>query len=616
MNPKVEGFIDGTPDRRAEAREYIMEQIKAHRYILCYYKKHLNALTVTCRIPNEILAIIFRQVVDAEVAENILDSEWIPSISHVCSHWREVALSTPALWSTLHLDYPAWAPEMLRRSKDVALSVKSYGTLYEQAYYILHQILTSHLHRVKHLSLINDEEYMYNSYPPTRDGKPVSRKQFQELMRLLVQHSVSGPLKLEWLAIATDSIEPPHSLGPRIQSKFPDSIIRASPSLKHLQLHGFELNYGLRHKFDNLEKLILNSLPDQFKPLLFQLLPFLSQMPRLQTFVIDEISPAEGVLPSDNDRIHLKYLTEISVCCRSPTILDSFFAHVKFPKDGVVCLRSDLYIETQDMGEVVDRSSMSLRNLGRQMDQATDGLVSRLAISMHSFDCWKSAVDSPVLRFQCGGMAIIAPLLICMLQDIRLDQLVTLELEAPSNPGMTDVLSLLDNLPRITELKVYREASAYAIKSLCRGYDNRVNIQTGPADSQPGFPALTTLILKGWKFEETYNYPWPQARTIEALLYCAKIRTLARRPIKVLRIQRCTACAEEFIPRLKEFIEDVIQTDDTSSDEDEDEDEGEDEGEDEDEGKDASHDTEDEEGVGEEEEDASEEEAGGDEDEV
>ncbi|KAG6813180.1 hypothetical protein H0H92_013300 [Tricholoma furcatifolium] len=555
MNPKVEGLIDGIPDRKAEAREYIQEQIKAHRYILCYYKRRLNALAVTCRIPNEILASTFRQLVDAEVADDSL--EWIRSISHVCSHWREVALSTPALWSTLRLDYPAWAPEMLRRSKGVALSVKSCGNFSTEAYDVFCQILSFHLHRVKVLNLINDR-------PPTRNNKPISLKQFRELMQLLVQHTVSGPWQFEWLAIDLRSIEPP-SMEPHTYPRFPDSILTASPSLKHLQLRGFELNYELLPNFDSLETLVLNSYPDQPTPPIVQLLHFLSQTPRLQTIVINEISSDEDVLPLDTDRIHLKCLTEISVCCQSVTILDSFFAHVKFPKDGVLCLSSDLYIETEDMGEVVDQSSMSLRNLGRQLDEATDGLVSRLAISMHSFDCWKSAVDWPVLRFQCGGMAIIAPLLICMLQGIRLDQLVTLELEAPSNPGVTDVLTLLDNLPRITELKVDQENSGYAMRSLCRGYGD-LSVQTVPglADSQPAFPALTTLILDRWNFEETYSYPWTQARAIDALLYCARIRAEANRPIQVLRIESCTGFTEEDIPLLRDFFDNVIHTYDTS----------------------------------------------------
>ncbi|KAG6810068.1 hypothetical protein H0H92_013502 [Tricholoma furcatifolium] len=62
MNPKVEGAIGSTPERMGEARGYIEEQIKAHQTIIRYYKRRLNALSITCRIPIEILGTILFQV--------------------------------------------------------------------------------------------------------------------------------------------------------------------------------------------------------------------------------------------------------------------------------------------------------------------------------------------------------------------------------------------------------------------------------------------------------------------------------------------------------------------------------------------------------------------------
>ncbi|KAG6808264.1 hypothetical protein H0H92_004701 [Tricholoma furcatifolium] len=139
-DPKVEGtFI--TSESRAKAHEYIKEQIKSYESIIRYYKNRQNTLTITCRIPPEVLACIFRYFVKDAVGDNADPDthskkiDWIRAVSHICSHWREVALSTPSLWSTIDLGYaPAFALEMLQRSKNVPLSVINAGDVSRKAF--------------------------------------------------------------------------------------------------------------------------------------------------------------------------------------------------------------------------------------------------------------------------------------------------------------------------------------------------------------------------------------------------------------------------------------------------------------------------------------------------
>ncbi len=88
-----------------------------------------NALTLTCRIPTEILVEIFLHyqrscfyfpVEDEEKHSALCGTslEWVPAVAHVCRHWRTVAHEHPRLWSNvvLHMGR-AWAQRMLALSK-------------------------------------------------------------------------------------------------------------------------------------------------------------------------------------------------------------------------------------------------------------------------------------------------------------------------------------------------------------------------------------------------------------------------------------------------------------------------------------------------------------------
>ena len=66
---------------------------------------HRSALSVVRRLPNDILRLIFLAVVEDVKPRDRLDTKagaW--SVSRVCARWRDVALSTPSLWSTIYLE--------------------------------------------------------------------------------------------------------------------------------------------------------------------------------------------------------------------------------------------------------------------------------------------------------------------------------------------------------------------------------------------------------------------------------------------------------------------------------------------------------------------------------
>ncbi|KDQ51401.1 hypothetical protein JAAARDRAFT_84031, partial [Jaapia argillacea MUCL 33604] len=81
-----------------------------------------NSLMPISCLPPEVLANIFVQYA-AQInlrSPSIslgCSTDWWIAVTYVCRHWREVALATPRLWSSLSFQRPKWVPEMIIRSR-------------------------------------------------------------------------------------------------------------------------------------------------------------------------------------------------------------------------------------------------------------------------------------------------------------------------------------------------------------------------------------------------------------------------------------------------------------------------------------------------------------------
>ncbi|KAG1750796.1 hypothetical protein EDB19DRAFT_1351729 [Suillus lakei] len=104
------------------------------------------------RLPYEILVIIF-QYFEEDERLNGYGNDDVPAcvtVTHVCRHWRKVALECTTLWSFISSASPLWLDVMLERSKDAPLVVTyTIPILLEDC---LEKVL-SHLPRIKHLEL-------------------------------------------------------------------------------------------------------------------------------------------------------------------------------------------------------------------------------------------------------------------------------------------------------------------------------------------------------------------------------------------------------------------------------------------------------------------------------
>ncbi|KAG6830967.1 hypothetical protein H0H92_013679 [Tricholoma furcatifolium] len=591
MNPFVDLKVEGpialsTAASRAEALKYIEEQIRVYTSIMNYYKSRHNSFTITCRIPSEILAIIFGQVVDdahqecwgpglGKQSQRRPSFSWIGRISHVCSHWREVALSTPDLWSTIQISYQAkWALEtLLNRSRDVELSLIMWDSVH------LEEVLGSHLPRIKNLN-----------------ADQISLEGIHVLSRLLGERrDASTHLKMERLEMS--------SYAWAVQPQLPDSIFTAlapSAPLKHLALAGFGINWACVHLLNNLETFHISSIPETRRPLPVQVVRFLSQMPTLRHFSVDQMDPRWELSPShdpdldaQSSRIELKSLEHVKVACENPFILASFFNSLTLTNEIVEFVSK---IDLSETSIQIADISVHLRALAQSMDNAHEGIISKAILKNRSIRFWKSENDlhfgpvseytSPQTTARVKGLAqamidlkgrssrnTVSTFISNVLQGLRLDYLVSLEV----NPGVNgfqvdmpmDVWTMIGDLPRIAHLTIhhYADHAFKVMESACPGLRKDMVEQSNAAaladtnntvldTARPTFPALTTLVFRRWN-------PWLESISMmmtDRLLGLVKLRAGANLPIKVLRFEFCLNVAEdtEFLHDLRQTVDQVI----------------------------------------------------------
>ncbi|KZT65072.1 hypothetical protein DAEQUDRAFT_559354 [Daedalea quercina L-15889] len=110
----------------APTREAINDRAAHHHSCIITLKTQLNTICPISVLPPEVLSEVFlHRAADWRVKKPYIPvvHDWLP-LSHVCKHWRSVALGCPALWSSLKVTGSCeWMAELLARSKRLPLTV-------------------------------------------------------------------------------------------------------------------------------------------------------------------------------------------------------------------------------------------------------------------------------------------------------------------------------------------------------------------------------------------------------------------------------------------------------------------------------------------------------------
>ncbi|KAH9936665.1 uncharacterized protein B0H18DRAFT_974966 [Fomitopsis serialis] len=307
----VSGCRTNPASAAPHTRQAIADEITRFSNYLVDLKSRLNRLAPISELPTEILSEVFlyTAAVDGSDAYYSMWStetpyDWI-RVSHVCKHWRSVALNCPALWCNLTVMRREWTAEVLARSKKAPLYVTMTspvtgismlellrGSLPEDSEETVALVL-SHLARMRSLSVT------------------VKRPFTNRTLQLL-----DGPVPLlESLTIRCEYTE--HVSSTEHDYIHPLLHRAGAHRLRRLELHDLRLQWN-QFLLPQLTHLTITSVQQRDTPLVDvqTMLDALSQMSLLEEFVMETSLTApvdRTVVPKASTRASLPYLRHLRV---------------------------------------------------------------------------------------------------------------------------------------------------------------------------------------------------------------------------------------------------------------------------------------------------------------
>ncbi|KAF5378511.1 hypothetical protein D9615_007159 [Tricholomella constricta] len=268
------------PEVKKSAYEQIWREIDSLEASIRALKRRHNALSITARLPPEILSEIFDWTATMLHNES---SRWIRT-SFVCSHWRRVALGCPKLWRRVSCTSPEQLKVLLPRTGvvplEINLSIVTHWTKVE----ILQGL--QEVHRVRKLGLARD----HNS---TRGG-------WESMAFVLSRLTQPAPLLEELSVVLSASPE---------YSQLPDNLFTGhAPQLRTLELVGCIVP-NTSPVLTNITSLKLRGTGQVPQISLAELLIMLESLPNIQALelnrVHDSIEPIRTV--------HLPHLHHLDI---------------------------------------------------------------------------------------------------------------------------------------------------------------------------------------------------------------------------------------------------------------------------------------------------------------
>ncbi|KAI0309662.1 hypothetical protein OF83DRAFT_1288503, partial [Amylostereum chailletii] len=244
------------------------------------------------QLPVEMLLHIFALLIHKRTPSLPDDTSLI--LSHVCRHWRAVAIGFDALWTTISTsNKPEWTTLSLERSRSAPLDV-----------FILHHQntdLQERYHRVSwDMSRFESLNLAIRSWPDETDA--FLRAQHDMLARLA---ACPAPLLRRLTISSSPDVEPLST------SLFAGAT---PPNLRHLVLVLCAVPPGWHVFSAPLVHLELNQCTFVHGDTREHLLNALSKLPTLETFVVDGISRFTEFVSGDINKVYLPNLTHLKIC--------------------------------------------------------------------------------------------------------------------------------------------------------------------------------------------------------------------------------------------------------------------------------------------------------------
>jgi hypothetical protein len=317
---------------REDLQHAIDAEIKSLEESIRSLKSRRNALTPISSLPTEIISNIF-SILRVPVAPSPLTLPTLSDkpdnlpwfrISHVCRHWREIALNQPLFWSHLRLTNfkfsLAGAGEMIARAKMLPLHLEAKVRRHwdDAQCDAFKKKLCMHASQICHLHISADFFHFSN----------------------VVEGLVSPAPILEYLSLACEGFpNVTMSTGARSGVWVPDTLFdRTTPRLSCLKLRRCDISWKSPF-LKGLRCLEIHCPSGSGRPSLSVWLDALDDMPQLEMLSLDGASPITLPVPPPSGVRRTIILPSLSVLVFSASARDCLaLAHLTLPALTRLCL--------------------------------------------------------------------------------------------------------------------------------------------------------------------------------------------------------------------------------------------------------------------------------------
>ncbi|KAG2132812.1 hypothetical protein DEU56DRAFT_859474 [Suillus clintonianus] len=284
-------------------------------------RSHKNNLAHISGLPPEILAAVFRNFIE----EQDHPKNGTPTcviVTHVCRHWRQVALECSTLWRYIIYTPARWLGIMLERSKNAALVVEYDVTVSLRD--CLEQIL-SQLPRIKVLRLSSLSSLDIDRTIHLLSSQPASLLEIFEFSVVMFGLPTTKP-------ISNTTFQ---GQAPRLRS-----VVLTSCNFSWTSCI-----------FNGLRTLCVRGTGTTSYPTLPQLLSALRRMPALEQLTLEQLS----IISEETkllDKVPLTRLKSVALGAASIRTATSLFAQLALPVDAKIALQLTQVQGVQDFSDL------------------------------------------------------------------------------------------------------------------------------------------------------------------------------------------------------------------------------------------------------------------------
>ncbi|KAI0750593.1 hypothetical protein BC629DRAFT_1598851 [Irpex lacteus] len=345
----MQSILALTSGDRARLAKELKDGIDGHLQAALDMKHRLNSLAPTCILPPELLAEVFIYLAHSSPPTDrnfsclglpamrtaTFPYAWL-KVTHVCHHWREVALRAPQLWSTIWITgRTECLKEMISRSKQAPLAIKAdkvHGLRWEGL-----EIVMRELPRI-----VSFDARM----PP----------------RLAQSGYTSDAPKLRELVLQTADLHDVLSLGTlQLQDHFATCDL---PSLERLELYSYQIPWRSKLLKTTLKHLTLHSLQAHSYGLndIEEIMQILGTLPLLESLSLRSCLPTPPVNHPPTDIVELPNLRSLRLHA-TVTACRTFLQRVSIPSNTSMIIdahndgRAELNVLVETIREWAERTS-------------------------------------------------------------------------------------------------------------------------------------------------------------------------------------------------------------------------------------------------------------------